>query len=194
MARQYANHVLWNAYLNGQFFTTDDNGTILQSRRTAERQPQLLAFMTQGSRLVAMPCGPGVCESGVSDAQVPFDILKKPPQQPEFTWQPVAYGRSSVQYHVELTEPALVIENELYARGWQAAIDSNESPTTTPVRVNQALRGWVVPAGQHELKLSFHTPWLEAGSGVSAAALAAYVVVVGLVLRRSFGRRSFSSS
>jgi uncharacterized membrane protein YfhO len=90
-----------------------------------------------------------------------------------------------VQYRVELPEPGLVVENELYARGWQATIDAESTPTT-PLRVNKALRGWIVPAGVHDLNLSFHTPWLEVGFAASAAALGLYALVLAVVLRRSF--------
>jgi hypothetical protein len=175
--RKYPNEISWNGYLNGEFLTRDNDGAILVARRIVERQPDLMAFMREPTRLVAVPCSTGVCD-GATDVKVPFEVLRPstPSAAATWSWQPVNYGRSFVQYRVELMEPMLVIENELYARGWRASIDHHSDQS--PVRVNQALRGSVVPAGEHALILSFHTPGLEPGLVVSAAAMVLYALAL----------------
>jgi hypothetical protein len=171
---KYPNEVSWNGYLNGEFLMRDDDGTILRQRRVVERQPDLMAFMQDGSRLLAVTCSPAVCDGG-SEVHVEFaSAMGDSP--PGFAWQPVMYGRSSVRYRVTLALRTLVIENELYAPGWKAKIDGTS--TVAPVRVNDALRGWLLPPGDYELELNFETPWLEIGVVASLAAALLYALIL----------------
>jgi hypothetical protein len=176
--RKYPNEISWNGYLNGEFLTRDDNGAILLVRRVAERTPELMAFMRKETSLVAVACSSGVCDNlSGADVKVPAEVLKAS-AHPGFTWQPVNYASTSLHYQVNLAEPALVIENELYARGWRANVDGHADGATPPLRVNGAVRGWHVPAGEHDLYLSFETPGLELGTRLSAIALLFYCVVL----------------
>jgi hypothetical protein len=175
--RKYPNEISWNGYLNGEFLTRDDNGAILVARRIVERTPDLITFMRKETSLVAIACSTGVCyNASGSDANVPPEALKAS-TEPWFTWHPVIFAATSLHYHVNLAEPALVIENELYARGWQANVDGS-AVAMPPLRVNGAVRGWPVPAGEHDLYLTFETPGLELGIRVSAIALLLYCVVL----------------
>jgi hypothetical protein len=88
----------------------------------------------------------------------------------------------------------VVIENELFSGGWRATIDGPAS--VQPVRVNDALRGWVLPAGEYELDLVFEQPWFAVGVAVSVAAALVYALVLAGVARKPGQRvvRILSSS
>jgi hypothetical protein len=182
---RYPNEASWNGYLNGQFLMRDADGAILRERRAVERLPELTSFMQQASRLVAVPCRAGACDGG-SDVWIPLPQTGSE-SLAGFSWQPLLYSRSLVRYRVVLPETALVVENELYARGWRAKLD--HAALLPSVRVNDALRGWVLPAGEHDMELTFETPLLDLGVGVSLAALLVYGLVLVLVIRTRRLRR-----
>jgi hypothetical protein len=192
--RKYPTEVSWNGYLKGEFLMRGDSGgAVLPARRVVERQPELMAFMREASRLIALPCmGSGACANG-PDVHIPV-ASGMVSTLPGFAWQPVTHSRSSIQYHVVLPEPGVVIENELFSRGWRATIDGPAS--VQPVRVNDALRGWVLPAGEYELDLVFEQPWFAVGVAVSVAAALVYALVLAGVARKPGQRvvRILSSS
>jgi hypothetical protein len=155
-AREHATNefaISWRGYLAGQFMADDYGGTISVARQRIQADPSLRTFMDQPSTLVTQPA------------------------QSDFRWQPVDYGRSSIRYHVVLAQPGVVVENEIFSRGWHATSRAGgaEVPLEA-VEIDGALRGWRVPAGDQELRLGFETPLLGLGLTVSAAAAAVYVL------------------
>ena len=82
------------------------------------------------------------------------------------------FARSQIRYHLSLPRPALVIENEVYSRGWRGRLSTGES--IEPVEVSGGLRGWRLPAGDYDLEVVFTTPLLPLGLTLSCIAAVAY--------------------
>jgi hypothetical protein len=178
--------IAWRGYLAGEFMSDDYGGAVLKARQNVERDADLRSFMDQSTALLAMPCSRASCVSAHS-AQVPLrggDLLP----EAGFAWRTAAYGRSFVHYQIALSEEALVIENELYSGAWRGRID--RQPTMLPVEVDGALRGWVLPAGEYDLVVSYETPLLGAGLVISSSALAAYALLLAFPLLSRRAERS----
>ncbi len=87
-----------------------------------------------------------------SNTQV--SILKYEPQRIEIT------SRNE--------QPGFLVLSEIYYPGWEARIDRKRVPVE---RVNYALRGLAVPAGNHQIEFIFRSPSFRAGAGVSLLGL-----------------------
>lgn len=88
----------------------------------------------------------------------------------------------ALRLQVKTSTPALLVLSDVYYPGWTATI--GDAPHTV-VRTNHALRGVVVPAGDHSVKLRFEPRSRALGRGLTGAALAVVValLVSALVLR-----------
>jgi Bacterial membrane protein YfhO len=71
---------------------------------------------------------------------------------------------TDVQLRVNLTRRSLVVVANSFHSGWHVSVDGNERSL---VRVDGILQGVVVPAGQHSVRLTYHTPGLVEGAVVS---------------------------
>ena len=88
-------------------------------------------------------------------------------------------------FRVETDKPALLVTSETFDPGWQAAI-TTETPgrglatRDAPVlRANYAFQAVPLPAGRHEVRLSYRPRLWRVG--LAAAALAALLVVAAAV-------------
>jgi len=90
--------------------------------------------------------------------------------------RPGARSPGRVEAHVQLNAPATLVYGATLVPGWQATIDGREAPLI-PVRA--VLQGLEVPAGAHDVLLSYRTPGLVAGACVSGAVLAAVCAAWG---------------
>ena len=120
-------------------------------------------------------------------------MLAAPP--PALVWRPgearpvpggsvaiEAYEPERVVLTTRGSEPGVVVLTDAWFPGWEATLDGS------PVRVrraNFALRGVVVPAGEHRIEMRYRPQPLRAGFGV--AALAAVGCVAALFLARRMG-------
>jgi hypothetical protein len=89
-----------------------------------------------------------------------------------------------LEYAVRANRDGLLVLSEVFYPGWWATIDGRRA---TILEVDGALRGIVVPAGTHRVRLSFHPRSLLVGGAVSA--LAAAAVLFLLARRRGRGFR-----
>ena len=85
-------------------------------------------------------------------------------------------------FEVEADGPGFLVVRASYARGWRARVDGAQAPV---LRADGKHRAVPVPAGRHEVVLTYEPPGLRAGVGLSALAL----VAAGLVLARAEARR-----
>lgn len=74
--------------------------------------------------------------------------------------------RVSIRTHDE--EPGLLILTDSWFPGWQATVDGKGVPV---LRVDHALRGVVLPAGEHRVEFRYRPASFRAGAVVSAATL-----------------------
>ncbi|GAK93971.1 hypothetical protein JCM19298_446 [Nonlabens ulvanivorans] len=78
--------------------------------------------------------------------------------------QLVDYNTQRLVYRSSNTQEALAVFSEMYyPHGWKAIIDGTETPIA---RVNYTLRGIKVPAGSHEIIMSFEPQVVKTGSNV----------------------------
>ena len=78
---------------------------------------------------------------------------------------------------VDADRPGLLIVRNAWDRGWSATVDGR----ATDVLVADALfQGILVPAGTHEVRLTYRDPTIGAGLALSALAWAAIAAVIGL--------------
>jgi hypothetical protein len=78
-----------------------------------------------------------------------------------------------MKYSVESEKGGVLVFSEVYYPGWTATVDGQEVELG---RVNYALRALRVPAGQHEVVLTFRPKTLTLTNGV------AYAMIAGMLL------------
>ncbi|PIE19502.1 MAG: hypothetical protein CSA65_02400 [Proteobacteria bacterium] len=98
------------------------------------------------------------------------------------------YQRNALKLAVDVPAAGLVVINEKHARGWRAQVDGK------PVRIlraNYLFRGVLVPAGLHEIKLTYRPTKVLAGMALFAVASLSLcgLFVWGLIRRRREKRR-----
>jgi len=96
------------------------------------------------------------------------------------------YGINDITYKVSLNEPKLMIENEIYFPGWSATLINTEKEIEiSSININDAFRGWILPAGDYEMKASFQFPDLIKYQIISLSAFIIWVVVLVVFLINS---------
>jgi hypothetical protein len=90
-----------------------------------------------------------------------------------------AYEPDKLTIQANSTAPGLLVVSEIYASGWRAFIDGNETPV---LPTDLALRGVALPAGPHTVELRYEPLSLRVGlliSGIAAVAMLAVFVAAG---------------
>lgn len=101
------------------------------------------------------------------------------------------YGLNEIDYQVSLESPTLMIENEMYFPGWTARLTSpNGATEIRAISVDGLFRAWYLPAGDYAMQARFEFPYRRVFAGISAAALAAWAVLVFLRIRSGAAPRS----
>lgn len=79
-------------------------------------------------------------------------------------------SNAEVAMRAQLARPSLVMLDDNWAPGWSVAVDGRAAHA---VRVDDVMRGVVVPAGAHAIEWTYRVPGLRAGAALSALALLA---------------------
>lgn len=95
----------------------------------------------------------------------------------EGTVKLVSYGANEAKYEVDSKQGGLVVFSEVYYPGWTATVDGQESELG---RANYVLRAMNVPAGKHEVTLSFDPKSVHTTETVAYAALAVLVLLIAV--------------
>lgn len=85
----------------------------------------------------------------------------------------LSYGLDRIRYRVSLQQQSLLIENEMYSRGWDA-----DRSDVSPVSVDGILRGWVLPAGDYEFTAFYALPEREVQITLAGLALLAVAISI----------------
>ena len=134
---------------------------------------------------------------------LPVTVQEWPPDNAVAPFDAAALPAGAVIHHaacsvlacdltIEAADPLTVPFNIFNFPGWQATVDGQSHPLVT--RAPHGLIGVVVPAGRHDLRLTFgSTPVRDAATGIS---LTAGLIGIGgafVLLRRRRGLRSGAS-
>ncbi len=89
---------------------------------------------------------------------------------------------------VDATRPALLVISHGWQHGWSATVDGNAAPL---VRADGLVLGVPVPAGHHEVKVTFTPPGLRLGAAITvASAVVCFGVVPAVITYRRRRRRT----
>ena len=96
-------------------------------------------------------------------------------------------SQNTVEAKIHLDQTSLVYIAVPYDKGWTAWADGKKADLQ---QANTAFMGIVLREGDHDIKLVYHTPYLRAGAGISAAAWILYLCLIHLLLHWQKRKRS----
>lgn len=145
-------HIPWQGYYTGAYLSQDYSAAEnLKPLQRIRSDPSLYRFGLRPWSALLMP------EAG----RVTPEQMLALPTAPV---QCVHYGTTRVEYRVDLSRPATVVENEAYWPGWSAEIDG----TRIEAIETNGFRTWSLPAGQYRMISTFRPRWRLQGLLVSA--------------------------
>lgn len=97
-----------------------------------------------------------------------------------------AYEANRLTYETESPKGGVVVFSDIWYPGWTATVDGEE---TEVVRVNYILRAVRVPAGRHEVVMSFDPRTVKVTEAVAYGALGVLLIIVITVIARSLWNR-----
>jgi hypothetical protein len=110
------------------------------------------------------------------DGELPPVLLPEPALAGTESVTITHYDDDELSASVVAASPGMVVFSEVYAEGWKAYVDGQE---TEILRTNQALRGVPVPPGEHTIEMRYDPIELEAGLWTSGLTGLAVVALVG---------------
>lgn len=102
-----------------------------------------------------------------------FQSVLSDAQLGEGTAKITSYDTNELKYEVETPKGGVLVFSEIYYPGWNVMLDGNEVELG---RVNYVLRALRVPAGKHQIVMSFRPSSVTTTNAVSYAALAVIVL------------------
>lgn len=94
---------------------------------------------------------------------------------PQATIEQTSLSSTSVSYTTKSQTEQLAVFSEIYYPGWQATIDGQPANIA---RANYVLRAVVIPAGEHEVSMTFEPQSVKATETVAYTALAVLALIV----------------
>jgi uncharacterized membrane protein YfhO len=85
-------------------------------------------------------------------------------QDPEAAGLVVSYGEQWYRIHYHAVSPSLLKLSVAWYPGWRAEVEGEPLPI---VRVDHALMGVIVPAGDNEVAVNFHSNHFGSGLAIS---------------------------
>jgi hypothetical protein len=191
---------LWCGYIDGRFMMEDISSWALSSALRVFGREEYFAYMqAPWHPVLSVPADPSRVAGSI---RLPRPCLGR-------TWctdapnaadgiEQIAYGIDEIRYRVQLSQPTIMVENEIYFPGWRASVGPDAHQEEIPaLEANGVFRAWLLPAGHYEMRARFRFPRISLYAGISiAAALVwlALLVRVGLRAarprRRSAGRKN----
>ena len=86
----------------------------------------------------------------------------------------VKYAPNELHYRTESRQGGVMVLSEIYYPGWTATIDGEEVPLG---RVNYVLRALRVPAGSHEVVLTFRPTSVSTTNAIGFGAIAVILLL-----------------
>jgi hypothetical protein len=97
-------------------------------------------------------------------------------------------SNTQMEVHTLSATPAFLITSDAYYPGWRASIDGKETPV---YRADYAIRGVLVPEGEHSIRFNYRPRNFYLGVTISALSLLA---LSGIALRALFALKSRKAS
>ncbi len=99
---------------------------------------------------------------------------------------------SLVSLRATARRPSMVVLNDAIADGWSVTVDGKQRPA---LRVDDVMRGVIVPAGTHVITWRYRVPGLRLGLALTGLAIIVVLLAGGLeARRRRYERSSVSGS
>jgi hypothetical protein len=150
----------------------DYGGTLERVLWQVEHEPALLSLMLAPWHGYTFPCG----TVGCSDRTVHLPAAKA--WRPSAQIQTLSYGPNHITYAVNLSQPELMVENELAIPGW-----SSSAPQVRPVSAGIPLRAWRLSPGRYTFTATYRERGRTLQEMVVAGALIAWLACA-IALRR----------
>ncbi len=179
----------WGGYIDGRYLLGDKAGAIgfLMADKLVRGDKVYEQYMR-------MPWTPILLDAGsiqASTSQVELasaDVaraLTKSAEDPTGTVTQMYYGVDNINYKLSLSRPTLLVENEIYFPGWEADLNLTDGTRhVQAIAVNQAFRGWLLPAGDYQMKAHFQLPGLAIYRLISLAAFVLWAALVVIAFAR----------
>ncbi len=139
----------------------------------AELNPAWMKMLLAPWYAVVFPCTTVGCAGGAVHLPAPSSWHASP------SVRTLSYGADKIVYAVRLSQPALMIENELAIDGWHA-----NTSRVQIVKTSAPFRAWRLSAGSYEFTASFQEPGRPLQDLAVAVAFAAWLGGMFLVARR----------
>lgn len=149
-------------FLGTQYNQGDYAGSVTTARHLLKRRPEYYDLMLKPWTAWLWSCR----ELDCTQTQLPAPPVAELAGRESDRVTTTSYGLSSVRYRVSLSEPSLLVENEIPARGWTAGTGIHQ------VRIGGMLRAWALPAGEYTFTASYVQPERKAQIALAAAAVA----------------------
>ena len=105
--------------------------------------------------------------------------------------QVTAHDLDCLKYTISSPKGGVVVFSEIYYPGWTVTIDGKPAELG---RVNYVLRALKVPAGKHQVVMTFHPASITTTNSVAYAALAVIIALFAFALwRQSKGKERTSN-
>lgn len=182
-----SNMYAFTGYLSGEYFINDLTPNLLNSSHLVLTDKTFTEFMIRAWTPVLSR------NSGIVDGNLitlPNDYLisninAASTAYSEKTVKQTGYDLNTVSYNVNITEPLLMIENEIYYPGWTAVLTSSEfSKTISALEVNNNFRGWLLPKGTYQMVATFEFPSLKVYYSVSIFSIIIWIALTICAARR----------
>ena len=151
-----------SGYLRGDFLVADFGAAAgLEARDKLMHNKPYLAMMCREWMPMLFDPPP---ESSAGTVIVPDIPSKALPEWPDPRVVQESLGIDGARYRIELDQPMLLVENEIFFPGWSS------DRAGEAIRVNGLLRGWRLPAGTYTMETRFRLKGLRRFAAISAAA------------------------
>ena len=87
----------------------------------------------------------------------------------------VSYEANSLRYEVDSKQGGIVVFSDIYYPGWTATVDGKDVPVA---RANYILRAIRVPAGKHEVVMTFDPQTVHTTEAIAYGALALLALII----------------
>lgn len=131
--------------------------------------PRALAYVS-GARNLPAPSGAATPAPvpPAGDTAVAASAVAPASSRPAAEIRPVSRSSDRLVYRVKAAEPGLLVLSELWFPWWKAKVDGKEVES---LRIDFALRGVHLAAGEHEVVYAYRSEWIRTGLMVSAASI-----------------------